>query len=46
MRLTLVANYWERADLLALVGDVLLCFCHFHKWYPGSGDTLLSFRTL
>ena len=29
-----------RADLLALVYDVLLCFCHFPMWYPGSGMVL------
>ena len=28
---------WETADLLALVCDVYLCFCHFPMWYPGSG---------
>ena len=27
----------EGADLLALVCDVLLCFCHFPMWYLGSG---------
>ena len=27
----------QRADLLALVGDIVLCFCHFPLWYPGSG---------
>ena len=26
--------------LLALVCDVYLCFCHFPKWYPGSGVML------
>ena len=31
---------WERADLLALVCDVLLCFCHFAMWYPVSGVVL------
>ena len=25
----LVVTCWERADLLALVCDVYLCFCHF-----------------
>ena len=30
----------ERADLLALVFDVLLCFCHVPMWYPGSGEVL------
>ena len=24
---------WERADLLALVCEVKLCFCHFPMWY-------------
>ena len=37
----LVLTYWERADLLALVGDVFilyfLYFCYFPVWYPGSG---------
>ena len=33
----LVVTYWERADLLALFFYVLLCFCHFPLWYPGSG---------
>ena len=27
---------WERAGILALDCDVLLCFCHFLIWYPGS----------
>ena len=36
----LVVTCWERADLLALVCDVKLCFCHFPKWYPGSGVVL------
>ena len=31
----LVVTCWERADLLALVCDVLLCFCHFPMMYPG-----------
>ena len=31
---------WESADLLALVCDVKLCFCHFPMWYPGSGMVL------
>ena len=31
----LVVNCWERAGLLALVCDVLFCFCHFPMWYPG-----------
>ena len=36
----LAATYWERADTLALVCDVLLYFCHFPIWYPGSGVVL------
>ena len=32
----LVVTCWERSDLLALVCDVKLCFCHFPMWYPGS----------
>ena len=36
----LVVTCWERDDLLALVCDVKLCFCHFPKWYPGSGVVL------
>ena len=31
---------WERADLLALVCDVSLCFCHFPMVCPGSGVVL------
>ena len=31
----LVVTCWERADLLALVCDVKLCFCHFPMLYPG-----------
>ena len=30
----------EMADLLALVCDVELCFCHFPMWYPWSGMVL------
>ena len=33
----LVVNWCERADHLALVCDVSLCFCRFPMWYPGSG---------
>ena len=33
----LAVTWWERADLLAHVCDVELCFCHFPVWYPGSG---------
>ena len=36
----LVVTCWERADLLALVCVVYLCFCHFPTWYPGSGVVL------
>ena len=37
----LVIICWERrADLLALVCDVLLCFCHFLMLYPGLGVVL------
>ena len=36
----LVVTCWERADFLALVCDVLLCFCYFPIWYPGSGVVL------
>ena len=35
--LRLVVTCWERADLLAIVCDASLCFCHFPMWYPGSG---------
>ena len=31
---------WERADLVALVCDVKLYFCHCPMWYPGSGVLL------
>ena len=27
----------HHSDLLALICDVWLCFCHFPMWYPGSG---------
>ena len=33
----LVVTCWERADLLALVCYVKLCFCYFAMWYPGPG---------
>ena len=36
----LVVTYWERADLLALVGDVYCSFRYFLMWYPGSGMVL------
>ena len=35
-----VVTCWERADLLALVCNILLCFRHFPMWYPGSGVVL------
>ena len=34
-----VVACWERADLLAFVGDVYV-FCDFSVWYPGSGVVL------
>ena len=37
-----VVTCWERADLLALVCDVKLCFCHFPMWYPAR-DLLVPF---
>ena len=40
VRCCLVVTSWERTDLLALVCDVLFCFCHFSMWYPGSGVVL------
>ena len=36
----LVVTCWERADLLALVGDVYFNFCYFPMWYLGSGVVL------
>ena len=36
----LVITCWERADLLALVCGVLLCFCYYPMWYPGPGLVL------
>ena len=33
----LVVTCWERADHMALVCDVLLCFCHLPMLHPGSG---------
>ena len=36
----LVVICWERADLLAIVCDVKLCFCHFPLRYPRSGVVL------
>ena len=35
-----VVTCWERADLLALVGDVYCIFVTFPSWYPGSGVVL------
>ena len=32
----LVVSCWERADLLVM----LLYFCYFPMWYPGSGVVL------
>ena len=36
----LVITCWERADLLALVGDVYCNFRYFSLWYHGSGVVL------
>ena len=36
----LMITCWERADLLAPVCDVFLCFCHFPMWCLGSGLVL------
>ena len=36
----LVVTCWEKVDLLALVCDVKLYFCHFQVWFPGSGVVL------
>ena len=36
----LVVTCWERADFLARVCDVYLCFCHLNIWYPWSGMVL------
>ena len=42
----LVVTCWERADLLVLVGDVIV-FLYFPLWYPVSGVALdLSFPDL
>ena len=35
-----VVTCWEKAELLGLVFDVYLCFCHFLMWNPGSGVVL------
>ena len=37
---SLVVTCWERANLLALMWDVLLYLCHFLVWCPGSGEVL------
>ena len=29
-----------KTNLLALLGVILLCFCHFPMWCPGSGVVL------
>ena len=36
----LVVTCFERADLLALVCGVRLCYCYFPIWYPVSGVVL------
>ena len=36
----LVVTCWERADLLALVGDDYCIFCNFPMGYPWSGVVL------
>ena len=36
----LVITCWERADLLAFVCYVKLCFYHLPMWYPGSDVVL------
>ena len=36
----LVVTCWEKADLLALVGNVYCIFCYLPMWYPGSGVVL------
>ena len=39
----LVVTCWERADLLALIGDIYFClfyFWYFPMRYPGSGVVL------
>ena len=35
-----VVSCWKSADLLALVCDVKLCFCHFPMWYLWSSVVL------
>ena len=36
----LVITFWESADLLSQVCDVLSCFRRFPMWNPGSGVVL------
>ena len=36
----LVVTCWERADLLARVGDVYCIYVTFPLWYSGSGVVL------
>ena len=36
----IVVTCWERADLLAIDGDVYCIFCYFRMLYPGSGVVL------
>ena len=36
----LVVTCCERADLMALVGDVYCIFCYFQMWFPRSGVVL------
>ena len=40
VRCCLVVGCLERADLLALVCDFYMYFCHFARWYSGSGVVL------
>ena len=40
----LVVTCWERADLLALFGDVYCMCCYLPMWYPGSGVVLFYER--
>ena len=37
----LMVTCWEQADRLAIVLDVILCFCYFPMCYPGSGVELV-----
>ena len=36
----LVVTCWVKADILALVFNVKLCFCHFPTWYLESDVVL------